>query len=123
MNWEFLHSRAQAVVLATQAALPDDLRDEALHVPVIFEAHPSPELLADGADMDTLGFFIGPERDLADTGSDPIPPHILIYLENLWEFADGEVAVYEEETRITYLHELGHYLGLDEAELEARGLL
>ena len=28
-----------------------------------------------------------------------------------------------EEVRITYIHEFGHYLGLDESELESRGLL
>ena len=28
-----------------------------------------------------------------------------------------------EEMRITYIHEFGHYLGLDESELESRGLL
>ena len=28
-----------------------------------------------------------------------------------------------EEMRITYIHEFGHYLGLSESELEARGLL
>ena len=28
-----------------------------------------------------------------------------------------------EEVRITYIHEFGHYLGLDESKLEARGLL
>ena len=28
-----------------------------------------------------------------------------------------------EEVRITYIHEFGHYLGLGESELEARGLL
>lgn len=27
-----------------------------------------------------------------------------------------------EEVRITYIHEFGHYLGLDESELESRGL-
>ena len=28
-----------------------------------------------------------------------------------------------EEVRITCIHEFGHYLGLDESELESRGLL
>ena len=28
-----------------------------------------------------------------------------------------------EEVRITYIHEFGHYLGLDESERESRGLL
>ena len=35
--------------------------------------------------------------------------------------ASDEVA-YREEIRITYLHELGHYFGMDEDDLEARGL-
>jgi len=30
--------------------------------------------------------------------------------------------VYREEVRVTYLHELGHYLGWDEDDLTARGL-
>ncbi len=30
--------------------------------------------------------------------------------------------VYRAEVRTTYLHELGHYLGLDEDELTQRGL-
>ena len=34
----------------------------------------------------------------------------------------GRVPVFEE-VRITYIHEFGHYLGLDESELESRGLL
>jgi len=29
---------------------------------------------------------------------------------------------YREEVRITFLHELGHYLGLDEGDLFQRGL-
>ena len=33
-----------------------------------------------------------------------------------------DVDVFREEVRLTYLHELGHYLGWDEDELTARGL-
>jgi predicted Zn-dependent protease with MMP-like domain len=29
---------------------------------------------------------------------------------------------FEDKVRITYLHELGHHLGLDEDDLEERGL-
>jgi predicted Zn-dependent protease with MMP-like domain len=32
------------------------------------------------------------------------------------------VEVFRDEVRLTYLHELGHYLGWDEDELAARGL-
>ena len=52
----------------------------------------------------------------------PIPPQIILVLENLWDFSDGDEAIYREEIRITLLHELGHYLGLDELDLEDRGL-
>ncbi|MBL9126699.1 MAG: metallopeptidase family protein, partial [Verrucomicrobiales bacterium] len=47
---------------------------------------------------------------------------ILLFLENLWEFVEGDSDGYYEEVRTTYLHELGHYLGLDEIDLEERGL-
>lgn len=43
-------------------------------------------------------------------------------MENLWDFAEGDVETFRDETRLTYLHELGHYLGWDEDELAARGL-
>ncbi|NCC93758.1 MAG: hypothetical protein EOM10_10815, partial [Opitutae bacterium] len=29
---------------------------------------------------------------------------------------------YRDEVRVTYYHELGHYLGLEEGDLEERGL-
>jgi len=43
-------------------------------------------------------------------------------LENILEEAEDAGTTFEEEVRRTYLHELGHYLGLDEAALAARDL-
>jgi predicted Zn-dependent protease with MMP-like domain len=34
----------------------------------------------------------------------------------------GDAATFREEVRRTYLHELGHYLGLDEDDLADRDL-
>ena len=34
----------------------------------------------------------------------------------------SRIEAFREETRLTYLHELGHYLGWGEDELAARGL-
>jgi len=45
-----------------------------------------------------------------------------LFLENLWDFADGDHKVFCDEVRITYLHELGHFLGWDEDDLAAREL-
>ncbi len=46
-----------------------------------------------------------------------------MFYENLWDFAEEDEKVYRDEIRITFLHELGHYLGLGEQDIEERGLL
>ena len=51
-----------------------------------------------------------------------LPPQILLFLANIWDYAGGAEPAFREEVRVTYLHELGHYLGWDESDLEVRGL-
>jgi predicted Zn-dependent protease with MMP-like domain len=51
-----------------------------------------------------------------------MPPQIILFLDNLWDFADRDEGVFRQEVRTTLLHELGHYLGLDEDDLTERGL-
>jgi predicted Zn-dependent protease with MMP-like domain len=113
---------AAATVTATQRALPPALRPLALAVPVHYEAAPHPSVLADGFEPDLLGLFTGSPHGTELDHDLPAPPEILLYLENLWNLADGDEAVFRAETRLTYLHELGHYLGWDEDDLTARGL-
>ena len=57
-----------------------------------------------------------------DGVTSPLPPQIILFLENLWEFADADEEIFLDEVHVTFLHELGHYLGLDELDLEDRGL-
>lgn len=70
-----------------------------------------------------LGFFSGYSLDHRST-TDPwshLPSAIVLFRRNLERFAaDRETLL--EELRVTVLHEVGHYLGLDEDDLEARGL-
>ena len=120
-SWPWLSETAQAEVQATQAALPAELIESARSVPTVLEAVPSQAILDDGFDSGLLGLFVGSSLDDSDSAS--APPQIILYLENLWEAAEDEETVYREEVRMTYLHELGHYLGLDEDDLEERGLL
>ena len=47
---------------------------------------------------------------------------LILFLENLWDSAGGDEGDFCQEVRTTFLHELGHYLGLGEDELDARGL-
>ena len=104
----------------TLAALPAPLRERAKQLPVTLERIPNAELQADGIEPDTLGVFTGAE--FAEEGQVPMPPQIILFLENLWDQARGDEEVFCEEIQTTFLHELGHYLGLDEDELTEIGL-
>ena len=102
------------------AELPAELRERAAKLPVTFEPMPNEGLQADGIAADTLGLFTGAE--FADEDAIPMPSQIILFLENLWDFAEGDEKVFCEEVHTTFLHELGHFLGLDEDDLTERGL-
>ena len=119
-HWKELCELALAEVESTLQSLPEPLRARARVLALTFEPTPNPEQLADGIEADTLGLFVGP--DFAAEDAVPMPPQIILYLENLWDQAERDEELFLEEVHTTYLHELGHYLGLDEEELTQRGL-
>ena len=123
MTWKELCRLAEETVDRTRGRLPGDIRALALALPVTMEAFPEGPMLEDeNVEPDILGLFVGPPYGLAESAEPGLPPQILLFLENLWDEADGDLAAYREEVRITYLHELGHYLGWDEDEVDRRGL-
>jgi predicted Zn-dependent protease with MMP-like domain len=119
-DWNKLQTLARLEVEATLAALPQPLRERAEKLPVTFERVPNAELQTDGIDPDTLGLFTGME--FAEEDGMVLPSQIILFLENLWDFAEDDEKVFCDEVRITFLHELGHYFGLNEDDLTARGL-
>jgi predicted Zn-dependent protease with MMP-like domain len=120
LDWKKLEALASSEVEATLAALPAPLREQAQKLPVTFERQPNRALQADGIEPDTLGLFTGPE--FAEEDAVPMPPQIILFLENIWDQAEGDDEVFRDEIHTTFLHELGHYLGLDEDDLTERGL-
>lgn len=95
--------------------LPPEIRRRADAIPVFFERAPGEDDVDEIILPDTLGLF--------DEGpGDPPMPRIRLWLLNIWDFAGGDETLFREEARITFLHELGHALGWDEDDLEARGL-
>jgi predicted Zn-dependent protease with MMP-like domain len=122
MDPERLTQIAADTVGAAQRQLPPEIRPLARGVAVHYERTPAADIVAQGFPADILGLFTGSAHGMELAHDNPAPPQILLYLENLWDFAENEVEVFREETRLTYLHELGHYLGWDEDELTARGL-
>jgi predicted Zn-dependent protease with MMP-like domain len=119
-NWEKLCEVAAGEIEATLEELPAPLRERAAKVPVTFEPRPNAGLQAEGIAPDTLGLFTGAE--FVEEEAVPMPPQIILFLTNIWNFAEGNEEVFGDEVHTTFLHELGHYLGLDEDDLTERGL-
>ena len=64
---------------------------------------------------------IAPRLDRGGSASGSTPSTIHIFRRNIEHFV-GERQEMVDELRVTLLHEVGHYLGMDEEELEALGL-
>lgn len=122
MNLRRAHFIARQVTREVLGKLPEKLRAEADACVIEFAL--VSECLADEPDLDEdlLGLFEGCSRldGLPETPQDL--PRIRLFLDNLWDHAEGDVNVFRDELRITLLHELGHYLGLDEEQVAALGL-
>ena len=121
-RWRKLCGAAQQEVDRLLRTLPAPVRARAAALPVVLEPAPSPALVRDGLDPDLLGLFSGEAFPDGVAGGDPLPAQITLYLENLWDYVEGDDAIFRDEVRRTYLHELGHYLGLDEDDLADRDL-
>ena len=119
-DWKKLQELAATEIETTLAELPKPLCEQARQLPVTFERVPNFGLQADGIEMDTLGLFTGSE--FADEGASVLPAQIILFLENIWDFAENDEEIFCEEVRTTFLHELGHFFGLDEDDLTERGL-
>lgn len=103
----------------TAKSLPPALVAALRQAVVLLQDFPTPEQESEGVEYDQLGLFEG--VGMEDPGS-PQLPRITLWLGNLWELAGGDLEAYEEEVRVTFLHEVGHFLGLDEEDLEERDL-
>jgi predicted Zn-dependent protease with MMP-like domain len=117
--WSRLLDLAEREVARTLARLPSNIRGKVQRVPVLIERRPAAEDIAAGIEDDTLGIFEGAAHGEPD---ELLPPRIRLWVENLWEFAEEDQQAFREEVATTYLHEIGHYLGWNEGEIEDRGL-
>ncbi len=95
-------------------SVPPELARALENVAVVVEVeHPD--------DRDLFGLYTGvplPERTSQDSGR--LPDRIAIYRLPLEESFDDPDEL-REEIRVTVLHELAHYFGLDEDRLEELG--
>jgi predicted Zn-dependent protease with MMP-like domain len=118
-------SEFQALVQKALDDIPERFR-AALEgeVAIIVEPVPSAEILkAETPPMDPelLGLYVGtplPERD-QPTAVSPLPDRIYLFQRNLEHVADNRDDLVEQ-IRITLFHEVGHYFGFTDEELEKR---
>ena len=111
---------ATDTVTATQRDLPAAIQPLAAAVPIHFEELPPAHLQEEGFEPDILGLFSGEPH--GETSDNPLPAQIHLFLGNIWDYAEGDPDIFKDEVRLTYLHELGHYLGWDEDQVADRGL-
>ncbi len=123
MSPNHLETVASVVIGQTMRCLPDSIRSAAGECLVEVAWMESAALNEEGLSDDLLGLFEGcshgEDRHAASLGD---LPRIRLFLDNLWDYAGRDRARFREEVRITLLHELGHYLGLNEQQVEELGL-
>ena len=123
MKFARLEQWAEREVRTLRRKLSPEVAQYADAIPVVCFPAPTREMVEDeGIEPDLLGLFVGPALDEAGGLDDPLPPEILLFLENLWDYAEEDAEIFREEVRRTYLHELGHYLGLEEDDMVSRDL-
>jgi len=100
-------------------SLPQEFRDRIRNVAILVEdlpAHqPSPE---SGQGTLLLGIFHGvplTRKSVFDLTAGP--DHIVLYQKNIEAVCSTEAEVLEQ-IRLTLMHELGHYFGMDENQLK-----
>ena len=106
----------ERVIAKTLAQLPAAIREKLVHVSILVEEQPPK-----GEDPDLLGLFLGVSYQEKIRNTQAGIDRIILFRKNLREMcsSDKELAA---EIRKTLIHEIGHYLGLDEDDLVERGL-
>ncbi len=118
-------TRRQFLRLVQQAyeALPDNVTKALQNLEVVVERWPSRDLLDDLGDVrsyELLGLYIG--VPLPDRGSElPQLPDLIYLFQRPIERRCSTPQEVVEEVRVTLLHEVGHYFGLEEEDLERQG--
>jgi hypothetical protein len=119
LDWTKLHSLALAEVEATLASLPQPLREQARKLPVM-SAGPAAISSPTASNRTRWACLSG--RSLRTKTPSRCRRRSFCSWKTSGNPAEGDEEIFRDEVHTTLLHELGHYLGLDEDELTERGL-
>lgn len=107
--------RFEELVDAALGAIPEELLAQVENCAVLVADEPEPEL------GDLFGYYSGiPLSQRTSQYSGALPDRILIFRGPLcrWVNSEEELA---EQVRITVWHEIAHYFGIDDGDLDAWG--
>lgn len=124
---ELDQATVEAVVEEALQALHPTIRDYLANVAILLEDVPAEDVCLEydppAPPGEILGYFSGislADRSIADPWT-TLPSAIVLFRCNLQRLAHDRQKLIEELV-ITVFHEVGHFLGLDEDDLAARGL-
>lgn len=119
---EISEARFREAIRDALASLPEMFQEAIRDLPIVLRDVPTPEMLSsmDDPSPELLGLFVGiplTEKSWSDPSG---VASITLFTRNL-ERACSDGAELVREIRVTLLHEIGHYLGMTEEELDAAG--
>ena len=105
------------------ANIPRSIRELVEHVPVLVRDFPDAELIEqENVSPQILGLFSGvPRTEAAVTAQARDVDRVFLFKRNLEKVCRTHAELVEQ-IQITVKHEIGHYLGLDEDDLDRLGL-
>ncbi len=101
-------------------SLPQEFRSRIQNVAVLVEDMPQNQPSSQSGQQRRLllGLFHGVPTTKKSTFDLPTgPDHIVLYQKNIEAICSSEAEV-REQIRLTVIHELGHYFGMDENQLK-----
>lgn len=116
--------RAAEIYRQCLAELPDEIQWHLRDVPIYVSPLPSDEIILSSdppTDPLVMGLFMGQPVGQPDSSWPEDQPRILLFHKNIAKNA-GDMETLDDELRKTLFHEVGHYLGFDEDQLEEMGL-
>ncbi|MBI2222295.1 MAG: metallopeptidase family protein [Acidobacteria bacterium] len=118
-----MHRREfEKLVEAALATIPQNFRDAIANMAIVVEDEPSRELLDEmdmAGDETLLGLYQGtPLPESASSHGNTLPDVVTLFQGPIEDEADGDPEQIVFEIGETLIHELGHYFGLSEDEIE-----
>jgi len=105
------HSRFERLVARALSRLPEEFKSRLDNVAVLIEDEPPEDM------PDTLGLYEGVPLIARSVDDVLLPDQITVFKGPIERACSTEKEV-EDEVRLTVLHEVGHFFGLDESQLE-----